>query len=233
MAEPLHAAIGDNSVNIGMALDFHDRYDDADRAVAEAVAARKDLRAQSKLPASGSPDLTGRDVTAPARAPSARPITPNMKGKCGGSANRSGRRPDSISTPMTSTSTISTARASGRALPASGASPTRGRRAPKQPTVGMKAGCVAMRSGKTPSPRKTGRGATAATAPRSAARLKEPPETGRRPIRAQPRCDGFAAAVRRQTNPLARHVPMCPPSMPLARHGRSDHGHPRRRRLLG
>jgi ribosome modulation factor len=48
MAEPLHAAIGDNSVDIGMALDFHDRYDDADRRVAEAVAARKDLRAAVK-----------------------------------------------------------------------------------------------------------------------------------------------------------------------------------------
>ena len=48
MAEPLHAAIGDNSVDIGMALDFHDRYDDADQAVAEAVAARKDLRAAIK-----------------------------------------------------------------------------------------------------------------------------------------------------------------------------------------
>ena len=48
MAEPLHAAIGDNSVDIGMALDFHDRYDAADQGVAEAVAARKDLRAAVK-----------------------------------------------------------------------------------------------------------------------------------------------------------------------------------------
>jgi len=48
MAQPLHAAIGDNSVDIGMALDFHDRYDDADQRVREAVAARKDLRAAVK-----------------------------------------------------------------------------------------------------------------------------------------------------------------------------------------